>query len=133
MTHPLTAVSIHVEAEEAHLCHSANEVHREGPLLEMVSNERHACLIHKFPDPVSIKPLCFCQKRFHSEIIDHILYTVTVETHPKLFPPPLWGRIKVGGAILIHPHPHPPPSRGRVLVWKFSPLMDGPYGYSKSQ
>jgi hypothetical protein len=76
MTHPLTAVSIHVETEEAHLCHSANEVHREGPLVEMVSDERHAFLIQKLSDPVSVKPLCFCQKSFCPEVIDHILYTV---------------------------------------------------------
>jgi hypothetical protein len=76
MTHPLTAISIHVETEKAHLCHSANEVHGEDPLVEMISNERHAFLIHKLPDPVSIKPLCFCQKRFCPEVIDHILYTV---------------------------------------------------------
>jgi hypothetical protein len=72
VAHPLTAIPIHVETEETHLCHSANEVHGEGPLVEMVSNERHAFLIHKVPNPVSIKPLCFCQKRFSPKIIDHI-------------------------------------------------------------
>jgi hypothetical protein len=77
MTHPLTAISIHVKTEEAHLSHPGNEVHGEGPFVEMVSNERHALLIHKLPNPVSVKPLCFCQERFRPEIIDHILYPLT--------------------------------------------------------
>jgi len=36
-----------------------------------------------------------------------------VEHDNKYFPPPLWGRRKVGGrALLVHPHPDPPPSEG---------------------
>src|SRR5579864_748490 len=31
----------------------------------------------------------------------------------RLRPPPLWGRIGVGGVGPSHPHPNPPPSRGR--------------------
>jgi hypothetical protein len=34
------------------------------------------------------------------------------------FPPPVWGRIQVGGkpALIQHPHPDPPPSRGRGAI-----------------
>jgi hypothetical protein len=71
MAHLLTAIPIHVETEETHLSHSGNEVHGKDPFVEMISNQRHTFLINKLPDPVSIKPLRICQKRFHPEIIDH--------------------------------------------------------------
>jgi hypothetical protein len=35
-----------------------------------------------------------------------------------IVPPPVWGRMQVGGkpALVQHPHPGPPPSRGRETM-----------------
>jgi hypothetical protein len=100
MTHFLTAISIHMETEDAHLCHSGDEFPRKGSFVEMVRYQRHAFFIHKLPDPVSIKPLCFCQKRFRSVIIDHVFYPITVDKATKLISSPIKGE-GIGLEILI--------------------------------
>jgi hypothetical protein len=67
-----TAITIHMEAKETHLCHPGDKLHGKGSMIEVSGDERHAFFIHEFSHFVPEELFSIGQECFDLKVIRHL-------------------------------------------------------------